>query len=174
MFQQVVEAGSGRCSHAPTGRCVFRVVSVLAKVTSWQCRFSGWRKFGRTIAHGAGRHGWRTISNSWSGKRSSWCRFVILRRSTSSRQSSRLAWITFRSTSPNAAPEEVGRGELGAKGDVPSFKQACRSSPTDENRRRILSALAETHFSAIRATTEFVSIADGLSIMRTLVSFSFS
>lgn len=58
-----------------------------------------------------------------------------------------------------------GWGELGAKWDAASFKQACQAAPTDEQRRRLVSALVETHFPAMRATTEFVSIDDGLSIM---------
>jgi hypothetical protein len=58
-----------------------------------------------------------------------------------------------------------GWGELGAKWDVASFKQACQAAPTDEQRRRLVSDLVETHFPAMRATTEFVNIDDGLSIM---------
>ncbi len=58
-----------------------------------------------------------------------------------------------------------GWGALGAKWDAASFKQACHAAPTDEQRRRLVSDLVETHFPAMRATTEFVSIDDGLSIM---------
>ena len=58
-----------------------------------------------------------------------------------------------------------GWGALGAKWDAASFKQACQATPTDEQRRRLVSDLVETHFPAMRATSEFVSIDDGLSIM---------
>ncbi len=58
-----------------------------------------------------------------------------------------------------------GWGELGAKWDAGSFKQACQAAPTDEKRRRLVSDLVETHFPAMRSTSEFVSIDDGLSIM---------
>ena len=58
-----------------------------------------------------------------------------------------------------------GWGGLAAKWDDASFKQACQAAPTDEQRRRLVSDLVETHFPAMRATTEFVSIDDGLSIM---------
>ena len=58
-----------------------------------------------------------------------------------------------------------GWGELGAKWDAASFKQACKAAPTDEQRRRLVSDLVETHFPAMRSTSEFVSIDDGLSIM---------
>lgn len=58
-----------------------------------------------------------------------------------------------------------GWGALGAKWDAVSFKQACQSAPTDEQRRRLVSDLVETHFPAMRSTTDFVSIDDGLAIM---------
>ncbi|MDR3405897.1 MAG: DUF6079 family protein [Chthoniobacter sp.] len=58
-----------------------------------------------------------------------------------------------------------GWGELGAKWDAASFKLACHAVPTDEQRRRLVSDLVETHFPAMRSTSEFVSIDDGLSIM---------
>ena len=58
-----------------------------------------------------------------------------------------------------------GWGELGARWDAASFKQACQAAPTEEQRRRLVSDLVETHFPAMRATAEFVSIDDGLSIM---------
>lgn len=46
-----------------------------------------------------------------------------------------------------------------------SFDQAAKAPPTEESRRRLVSALVETHFPAMRSTTEFVSIDDGLAIM---------
>ncbi len=58
-----------------------------------------------------------------------------------------------------------GWGSFGAKWDASSFRQACQAPPTDEQRRRLVSDLVETHFPAMRSTTEFVSIDDGLSIM---------
>lgn len=58
-----------------------------------------------------------------------------------------------------------GWGDLGAKWDALSFKQAVQAPPADEQRRRLVSDLVETHFPAMRSTTEFVSIDDGLAIM---------
>ncbi len=46
-----------------------------------------------------------------------------------------------------------------------TFDQATKAPPTEESRRRLVSALVETHFPAMRSTTEFVSIDDGLAIM---------
>lgn len=58
-----------------------------------------------------------------------------------------------------------GWGLLRANWTAASFDQACKASPIDESRRRLVSALVETHFPAMRSTNEFVSIDDGLSIM---------
>ena len=58
-----------------------------------------------------------------------------------------------------------GWGKLDAKWDAASFQQACQAAPTDEQRRRLVSDLVATHFPAMRSTTEFVSIDDGLAIM---------
>ncbi len=65
----------------------------------------------------------------------------------------------------SGAGDGGGWGGLAAKWDAASFKQACQAAPTDEQRRRLVSDLVETHFPAMRATSEFVSIDDGLSIM---------
>ncbi|MEN9840720.1 MAG: hypothetical protein RL376_520, partial [Verrucomicrobiota bacterium] len=46
-----------------------------------------------------------------------------------------------------------------------SFDQATKAPPTEDSRRRLVSALVETHFPAMRSTNEFVSIDDGLAIM---------
>lgn len=58
-----------------------------------------------------------------------------------------------------------GWGALGAKWDGTSFQQACQAAPTEEQRRRLVSDLVETHFPAMRSTNEFVNIDDGLAIM---------
>lgn len=57
-----------------------------------------------------------------------------------------------------------GWGSLN-KWTAATFDQACKAPPTEESRRRLVSALVETHFPAMRSTTEFVSIDDGLAIM---------
>ncbi len=57
-----------------------------------------------------------------------------------------------------------GWGSL-SKWTPASFDQAVKAAPTEESRRRLVSALVETHFPAMRSTTEFVSIDDGLAIM---------
>jgi hypothetical protein len=58
-----------------------------------------------------------------------------------------------------------GWGELGAQWDATYFQQARQAAPTDEQRRRLVSDLVETLFPAMRSTSEFVSIDDGLAIM---------
>jgi len=68
-------------------------------------------------------------------------------------------------TAKSGAGGGGGWGSLGAKWTAATFDQACKAAPTDESRRRLVSALVETHFPAMRSTTEFVSIDDGLSIM---------
>ena len=57
-----------------------------------------------------------------------------------------------------------GWGSLN-KWTATSYDQAAKAPPTEESRRRLVSALVETHFPAMRSTTEFVSIDDGLAIM---------
>ena len=58
-----------------------------------------------------------------------------------------------------------GWGDLAAQWDATSFQQALQAPPNNEQRHRLVSDLVETHFPAMRQTTEFVSIDDGLSIM---------
>lgn len=58
-----------------------------------------------------------------------------------------------------------GWGRLSARWDPASFNAACEAPPADDRRRRLVSDLVETHFPAMRSTTEFVSIDDGLAIM---------
>ena len=58
-----------------------------------------------------------------------------------------------------------GWGTLRTKWNASTFGQACRAPATDESRLLLVSALVETHFPAMRSTTEFVSIDDGLAIM---------
>lgn len=68
-------------------------------------------------------------------------------------------------TAKSVAGGGGGWGSLHPKWTAATFDQACKAAPTDESRRRLVSALVETHFPAMRSTTEFVSIDDGLSIM---------
>lgn len=58
-----------------------------------------------------------------------------------------------------------GWGLLNAQWNAATFEHACKAPPIDESRRRLVSALVETHFPAMRAMNEFVSIDDGLAIM---------
>lgn len=68
-------------------------------------------------------------------------------------------------TAKSGAGGGGGWGSLGAKWTAATFDQACKAVPTDESHRRLVSALVETHFPAMRSTNEFVSLDDGLSIM---------
>ncbi len=73
----------------------------------------------------------------------------------------------FFATLNQAKTTSGGSGGWGSlnKWTPASFDQACKAPPTEESRRRLVSALVETHFPAMRSTTEFVSIDDGLAIM---------
>ena len=58
-----------------------------------------------------------------------------------------------------------GWGRLAGGWDAASFEQAFKSAPTETLRKKLVGDLVETHFTAMRSATEFVSIDDGLSIM---------
>jgi hypothetical protein len=58
-----------------------------------------------------------------------------------------------------------GWGKLNQGWTADSYEAAIRAAPTDASRRKLVGDLVETHFTAMRSATEFVSIDDGLSIM---------
>lgn len=64
-----------------------------------------------------------------------------------------------------AAGGGTGWGALATQWTPATFDAARKAPPTHESRSRLVSALVETHFKAMRSTSDYVSIDDGLAIM---------
>ena len=63
------------------------------------------------------------------------------------------------------AVDSGGWGDLGGGWDAESFQRAAGKNPADEDRVRLVGDLIETHFPAMRNTSDYLSIDDGLAVM---------
>jgi hypothetical protein len=63
------------------------------------------------------------------------------------------------------AGENGGWGELGSGWSAETFESASQKTPADSERIRLVGDLIETHFPAMRNTSDYLSIDDGLAVM---------
>jgi hypothetical protein len=63
------------------------------------------------------------------------------------------------------AGESDDWGALGSGWDAATFESAARKTPADSERIRLVGDLIETHFPAMRNTSDYLSIDDGLAVM---------
>jgi hypothetical protein len=63
------------------------------------------------------------------------------------------------------AGKNDGWGELGSGWDADTFERAASKTPADSERIRLVGDLIETHFPAMRNTSDYLSIDDGLAVM---------